>query len=84
MVRARIEYYGVLESVCGMRCEDVDFEANAPLCVEEALAQLFDRHRGLAEHRKHIACALDNELSRGDAIVRDGSVLALLPPVSGG
>lgn len=83
MVTVRVEYYGVLEDVCGTHAEEVTF-ADGPLTVAAALEQLVARHRALAEHCRHVACALDDELVRGDARVRDGAVLALLPPVSGG
>lgn len=83
MVTIKVEYYGVLEQVCGMRSEEVTFDGERTT-VAEAVARLAARHTGLGKHREHIACALDDELSRDDALVRDGSVLALLPPVSGG
>lgn len=83
MFKVTVEYYGVLEDVCGTRSEEFRFGDEA-VTVADALTQLAARHSGLRRHREHIACALDDELARNDAILRDGSVLALLPPVSGG
>ncbi len=83
MIKVRVEYYGVLEDVCGTRSEEVLFDAPSAT-VSDAMSRLIRRHEGLGNHCKHVAFALDDELSRDDAALRDGAVLALLPPVSGG
>ena len=52
--------------------------------VADALARLEREHPALAALWPHLAVAVDQHLVRGDAPLRDGAELALLPPVSGG
>jgi len=52
--------------------------------VSDAIAALERAHPGLAALRPHLAYAVDGVLVRGDAPLRPGAELALLPPVSGG
>jgi len=52
--------------------------------VADALRQLEREHPGLGAMRQHVAVAVDQKLVKGDAALRDGAELALLPPVSGG
>lgn len=78
-----VEYYGVLESVCGARRERVSLDGDG-VTVAAAMERLEASHDGLRQHRGHVAFAVDDELAGDDAVLRDGSVLALLPPVSGG
>lgn len=78
-----VEYYGMLESVCGTRRERVSLQGDG-VTVAAAMERLEASHEGLGQHRKHVAFAVDDELVGEDAALRDGSVLALLPPVSGG
>jgi molybdopterin synthase catalytic subunit len=53
--------------------------------VADALARLEREHPALAPLWPHLAVAVDQQLVRGgDASLRDGAELALLPPVSGG
>ena len=52
--------------------------------VSDALDALERSHPGLGALRPHMAVAVDGVLTRPDAELREGSELALLPPVSGG
>lgn len=52
--------------------------------VADALAALEREHPALKPLWPHLAVAVDQRLVRGDAPLRDGAELALLPPVSGG
>ena len=52
--------------------------------VRAALDALERTHPGLAPLRAHLAIAVDGTLVRGEASLRDGAEMALLPPVSGG
>ena len=81
-MKINVEYYGILEEVCGTRAEqlhDADIET-----VGEAIDCLVRRHAGLEAHREHMAYALGEDLIPEDTRLADGCVLALLPPVSGG
>jgi molybdopterin converting factor subunit 1 len=62
----------------------VTLELPAGSRVSHALTELERLHPGLAELRPHLAVAVDQKLAAGDAVIRDGAEMALLPPVSGG
>ena len=77
-----VEYYGILEQVCGTRAEllhDADI-----VTVDDAIDCLVRSHAGLVAHRGHMAYAVGEELISESTRLTDGCVLALLPPVSGG
>lgn len=84
MMEIRVEYYGILEQVCGARTEKLELRGEGPVTVRDAIDCLVERHGGLEAHRRHMAYAVGDTLIREDTDVRDGCVLALLPPVSGG
>ena len=84
MLKVRVEYYGILQEVCGTRAEVVKLDARGHATVAQALSHLVERHPGLSAHREYMACALNTELCEDHSVLRDGAVLALLPPVSGG
>ena len=52
--------------------------------VTDALAAIARRHPALEGLWPHLAIAADGVLVPGDAVLRGGAELALLPPVSGG
>ena len=84
MMEIRVEYYGILEEVCGARTEKLELRGDGSATVRDAIDCLVERHGELAAHRGHMAYAVGETLIREDTNVRDGCVLALLPPVSGG
>jgi molybdopterin converting factor small subunit len=75
-----VEYYGVLKGLVGMRSEEVPHAAT----VAGVIALVVDRHPNLDGAMQGVATALNEEIVRRTAVVADGAVLALLPPVSGG
>ena len=52
--------------------------------VETLWQQLAGEFPALAPHRAALAVAVDEEFARFSSPLRDGQVVALLPPVSGG
>ncbi|MEO8779138.1 MAG: MoaD/ThiS family protein [Rhodanobacter sp.] len=84
VIRIKVEYYGILREVCGCHAEDVEFDELEEVTVAQVLSRLVAQHPGLGPHRRYMACALDAELVADDAVLRAGTTLALLPPVSGG
>lgn len=83
MPKIKVEFYGVLEQVCGTRAADLAL-AGGESTVGGALSRLVEIYPGLRAHREYIACAVDAELTTEAAPLHEGAVLALLPPVSGG
>ncbi len=81
-MKINVEYYGILEQVCGTRAEQL--QDSGIVTVGEAIDCLIRRHAGLAAHRAHMAYAVGEELIPENTPLAEGCVLALLPPVSGG
>ncbi len=52
--------------------------------VEDALSAIRRAHPSLEALWPHLAVAADGVLVPGDAVLRPGAEMALLPPVSGG
>jgi len=52
--------------------------------VDDALSAIRRAHPALDPLWPHLAIAVDGVLVPGDAALREGAELALLPPVSGG
>jgi molybdopterin converting factor subunit 1 len=61
-----------------------DWELAEGARVADLTAALARAAPALAPLLPRLAVALDGELVRGDAPLRDGAEVALLPPVSGG
>jgi molybdopterin converting factor subunit 1 len=81
-MRVRVLYFGVLKDVFGCGGEAMELTDGA--CVADVVA--FTRRRGLGPMGlwDSIAVAVNQEYARGDAVLREGDEVALLPPVSGG
>lgn len=84
LVKVKVEFYGILREVCGRHAEEVELDGRGNVTVAQVIAHLVARHPGLGPHRPYIACAVDTELCADNSVLHDGSILALLPPVSGG
>lgn len=52
--------------------------------VRDALDQLSREHQIVHSMRGRIAVAVDEKYQAESAVLRDGSTIALIPPVSGG
>lgn len=52
--------------------------------VAELARRLAELHPALAAQLPRLAIAIDGELARAEGELREGSEVALLPPVSGG
>lgn len=78
----RIELYGVLREVAATH--EVELHITEAVTVDAVLERLAAEHPPLAPHLPRVAVALGDELVDRDTQVPPGTVLALLPPVSGG
>ena len=52
--------------------------------VNEALNELAQKHEIIAQMRKSIAVAINEQYCNANTEIQDGDTLALIPPVSGG
>ena len=74
-------FAGIAEAVGEER---VEVELREGATVDDALDALAREHAAIAEQRASLAVAVDERYARRDDVLRDGCVLALIPPVSGG
>ncbi|MGE0788994.1 MAG: molybdopterin converting factor subunit 1 [Sandaracinaceae bacterium] len=81
-MRVRVLYFAVVRERLGLSEELVELEA--PSDVRGLADVLTARHPTLAEWIPRIRFALNEELCDASAALRDGDVVALIPPVAGG
>ena len=81
--RVSVLYFAGLRDAVGLSEEAIELPQQVRT-VGELCDHLASRHRGYAERRASVRVAR-NEAFAGDADpVRDGDVIALIPPVAGG
>ncbi|HYK91503.1 MAG TPA: molybdopterin converting factor subunit 1 [Acidobacteriota bacterium] len=78
----RVLFFASLADITGMREIDVDVAACHD--IESLFAKFAATYPSLEAHRSSMLCALNSELVKPDAQVRDGDEVAFFPPVSGG
>jgi molybdopterin converting factor subunit 1 len=81
-MRVRVLYFGVLKDVFGGEGETVELADGAN--VGDLLRVCGGRWTGSAGLWDSIAVAVNQEYARADGVLREGDVVAFLPPVSGG
>jgi molybdopterin converting factor subunit 1 len=77
-MRVRVLYFGVLKDAFG--CENEELE----LVEGATVADLLLEFRGREGFWDSIAVAVNQEYAKAGVVLKDGDVVALLPPVSGG
>ncbi len=75
-------YFAQARERAGRPSEVLELASGARL--DDAVAAIRAAHRELDPLWDHLAIAADGVLAPGDAVLRDGAEIALLPPVSGG
>jgi molybdopterin synthase sulfur carrier subunit len=83
MARVRVLYFAGLREAVGLPEEDIDVPTSVRT-VGELCTLLAARHDGYRARRTHVRAALNEAFAQDDEPVREGDVLALLPPVAGG
>lgn len=82
VIKVTVRLFGSLREQAGTSQLDVDLAEGARVCDLRAL--LADRHPQLRTLGERVATSVNFELSNGEARLRDGDEVALLPPVAGG
>ena len=77
-MRVRVLYFGVLKDAFGQAGSDVVLADGA------SVADLLKVVRGQEGFWDSIAVAVNQEYAKGEAVLKEGDEVALLPPVSGG
>ncbi len=80
MKQVTLRYFASLRDAAGMAEEIV--HTSAP-CLRDLYEEVRARH-AFRWTPAHLRVAMDGDFSDWDAAVRDGSEIALIPPVSGG
>ncbi len=81
-MQIRVLYFARLRELA--RTNEHSLEVPPDSTVEDAVARLTKENPDLAGAIASCRTALDEEFVSADTPLRDGAVLALIPPVSGG
>ena len=77
-MRVRVLYFGILKDSFGRESEEVELAESA------TVADLLRGFRGREVFWDSIAVAVNQEYAKAGDVLKEGDVVALLPPVSGG
>lgn len=80
--KVRVAYFAAARELCGRSEDEVPLEA--PTSARVFVEQLGQRHPRLGPLAHRMRLAINGELADGDALVRPGDEVAVLPPVAGG
>lgn len=81
-MQIRVLYFAVVRERIGTSEQTISLPANAT--VGTLLDQLAATHQAVATLRSHVRVAVNEEFQPASHPLRDGDVVALIPPVSGG
>ncbi len=82
MIRVKMIYFAQAREAAGTKGEEFNLERQSS--VKTALSKAFEAHPKLRPLEKSIKVALNEEITREDALLKEGDRVALLPPVVGG
>lgn len=80
-MRIRIQYYASIRELIGAPSEELKLEEE--IRVEDLLRELIEIHKPLKGLRRFLI-AVNGEYVEMDRALRDGDLVAIFPPVSGG
>lgn len=80
----KILYFASIKEKLGLECESIPFENGMTLA--HVLDALSEKHPVIKEMTvsKNFLYAINQEISRPEASLKDGDEIAILPPLSGG
>jgi molybdopterin converting factor subunit 1 len=81
-IRIRVLYFGQTRDGSGLGEESFSLPSGSS--VATLARQLISSHPGLRKMMMTTQLALNEELANGDEPLKEGDVVALLPPVAGG
>ena len=81
-MRCEVLYFAQARELAANDRESINLPEGAT--VREALAAIMTKHPTLQSLSGRLAIAVDERYASHDAPLRDGCVIALIPPVSGG
>ena len=81
-MNVRVLYFSLVKRITGTAGETVDLAEGAR--VEGLIALLAERHPELRQLLASLLVTRNEEWCERDAVLADGDVVGLMPPVSGG
>ncbi len=81
-MRVTVQVFARLRELAGRQEWPCDVEAGAT--IADVWRQSATAYPAIAELAASVSCARNEDFARMTATVRDGDVIAFLPPVSGG
>jgi molybdopterin synthase catalytic subunit len=81
-VQISVRFFAVLKDRAGVAHASIELNGHAT--VAAAMRLIAERFPQAANDLKRAAAAVNREYVLGDAVLKDGDELALIPPVSGG
>ncbi len=81
-MNVRVLYFSLVRRITGTAGESVELPDGAR--VDELIVRLAERHPGLRQLLASLLVTRNEEWCDRDAILSDGDVVGLMPPVSGG
>jgi len=80
-LRIKIQYFASLRELVGIHMEEMSLEEGSG--IEDLMRKIKERHRPLME-AKRILVAVNGEYVDANGSLREGDLVSLFPPVSGG
>jgi molybdopterin converting factor subunit 1 len=81
-MRVKVLLFGQLKDIIGRQEESLEVDSGARLSsVLDHYSVRYPQFQGLT---KSIACSINQEYAQGEALLKEGDEVGLLPPVSGG
>ncbi len=80
-MRIRIQYYASIRELIGAPSEELKLEKE--IMVEDLLSKLIEIHKPLKGLRRFLI-AVNGEYVEMNKALKDGDLVAIFPPVSGG
>ena len=77
-----VQYYAILRELSGVGKEEIELRQGST--GHTLLEAVVDRHPALGPYVSVIRLATETEYIKSDVHIEQGTVIALIPPVSGG
>lgn len=81
-MRIQMRYYSILRDITRTPAEDYDLDDGAT--IGDSVTRAIARHPLLANHRGAMLIARNSQYCAQGELLKDGDVVDLMPPVSGG
>ena len=81
-MRVRVKFFATYREIVGEGV--VSWSGSPGATLGDLLDDLLRRHPSLGSHRETMLLAVNQEFAKPSARLKDGDVVAVMPPVSGG